>query len=162
MAHQRSLLGLTYCQVASNLNVDPSTVQRTVQLFEETGTVCSIQGYHFNTTKKLTVHEELAVINAVVDNPAMYLSDLQQHVLHSRGKSIGTSMICKFLQKQGFSHKKIAFTAQQRSDELREQYVQDVSLYDPEMLVFLDETGSDRRTYLRRYGYALKGSRATK
>ena len=36
-----------------------------------------------------------------------------------------------------------------------------MSLYDPEMLVFLDETGSDRRTYLRRYGYALKGSRAT-
>ena len=109
MAHQRSLLGLTYRQVASNLNVDPSTVQRTVQLFEETGTVCSIQGYHFNTTKKLTVHEELAVINAVVDNPAMYLSDLQQHVLHSTGKSIGTSMICKFLQKQGFSHKKTSF-----------------------------------------------------
>ena len=28
------------------------------------------------------------------------------------------------------------------------------------MLVFLDEPGSDRRNCLRRYGYALKGSRA--
>ncbi len=30
----------------------------------------------------------------------------------------------------------------------------------PEMLVFVEETGSDRRTCLRRYGYALKSRRA--
>ena len=34
------------------LNVDPSTVQATVQLFEETGEVLSIQGHHDKTTKK--------------------------------------------------------------------------------------------------------------
>ena len=159
--HQRSVLGLTYRQVANNLNVDPSTVQRTVQLFEETGTTYSIQGYHHNTTKKLSVDEEVAVIEAVVENPALYLSDLQQYVLHTMGKSISISTICKLLQKQGFSHKKLSLIAQQRNDELREQYVQDVSVYDPEMLIFLDETGCDRRTCLHQYGYALKGCRAT-
>ena len=35
------------------------------------------------------------------------------------------------------------------------------SVYDPEMLIFLDETGCDRRTCLHQYGYALKGCRAT-
>jgi len=29
----------------------------------------------------------------------------------------------------------------------------DVSMYDPEMLVFVDETGADRRNGLRRKGY---------
>ncbi len=44
------LMGLTSAEVA---NVDPTTVTRTVQLFEETGTVCSIQGYYQNTRKIL-------------------------------------------------------------------------------------------------------------
>ena len=106
MVHQRSVLGLTYCQVANNLNVDPSTVQCTVQLFEETGITYSIQCYHHNTTKKLSADEEVAIIEAVVESPALYLSDLQQYVLHTMGKSISISTICKLLQKQGFSHEK--------------------------------------------------------
>ena len=46
MVYQRCGLGLSYKQIGEQLNVDPSTVCRTVQLFEETGTVHSIQGYH--------------------------------------------------------------------------------------------------------------------
>ena len=29
--------------------------------------------------------------------------------------------------------------------------------YKPEMLVFLDETGTDRRNAIRRYGYSMRG-----
>ena len=57
MVYQRYFLELPYNQIAKNLNVDPSTVYRTVKLFDETGTVCSIQGFHENTTKKLSIHE---------------------------------------------------------------------------------------------------------
>ncbi len=103
MVYQRTHLGQSYSQIASKLNVDPSTVFRTVKLFEETGTVCSIQGFHENTTKQLNAHEELPVIEAIVDNPTMYLGDLQQHILHTTGKDISTATICTFLQSQGFS-----------------------------------------------------------
>ena len=41
----------------------------------------------------------------------------------------------------------------QQSEELRSRYVAEVSLYDPEMLVFLDETGSDKNTAMRKFGY---------
>ena len=104
MVHQRSVLGLTYRHLANNLNVDPSTVQRTVQLFEETGTTYSIQGYHHNTTKKLNVDEEVAVIEAVVENPALYLSDLQQYVLHTMGKSISISTKARVLAQKTLSY----------------------------------------------------------
>ena len=50
-----------------------------MKLFDETGTVCSIQGFHVNTTKK-----------------------------------------------------------QQRSEQLRKTYTEEMSVYDPEMLVFVD------------------------
>ena len=31
-------------------------------------------------------------------------------------------------------------------------------LYSPEMLIFVDETGCDRRDAMRRFGYSLKGT----
>ena len=42
MVYQQCVLGLSYTEVAERLNVDATTVSRTVQLFEEMGTVRSI------------------------------------------------------------------------------------------------------------------------
>ena len=65
MVYQRCILELPCTEVARNLNVDPSTVYRTVQLFEETGTVCSIQGYRESPFKKLTPHDEFAILDVI-------------------------------------------------------------------------------------------------
>ena len=59
MVYQRCLLGRSYAEIASNLNVDSATVYRTVNLFEETGTVCSIQGYRETPRKTLTPLDEI-------------------------------------------------------------------------------------------------------
>ena len=64
------------------------------------------------------------------------------------------------MQSAGFTRKKLTLRAQQRSEELREQFLETVSIYDPSMLVFIDETGCDKRTTYRRYGHALIGKRA--
>ena len=45
----------------------------------------------------------------------------------------------------------------QRDDSLRAQFVSDMSLYEQEMLIFIDETGSDKQDSLRKYGYSLRG-----
>ena len=47
--------------------------------------------------------------------------------------------------------------AKQQDSYLRAQFAYDVTQYQPEMLVFLDETGSDKRDSLRKYGYSLQG-----
>ena len=59
-----------------------------------------------------------------------------------------------------FSRKKLTLRAQQRSEELRAKFLIDVSVFEPEMLIFVDETGSDKRAALRKYGYALRGRKA--
>ena len=41
----------------------------TVKLFEEHGTVCGIQGYRESPIKKLTVHDELPVLDVILDKP---------------------------------------------------------------------------------------------
>ena len=40
---------------------------------------------------------------------------------------------------------------------MRRVAMADVSIYDPKMFVWLDETGCDRRNTLRKYGYSLRG-----
>ena len=48
-------------------------------------------------------------------------------------------------------------TATQRDEFLRKQFISDVSVYNPDMLVFIDETGADRRNLLRSHGYSIRG-----
>ena len=46
----------------------------------------------------------------------------------------------------------------QRSELARSQYLTDMSVFrgHPEMLVFVDETGADRRDCMRHFGYSLR------
>ena len=44
-----------------------------------------------------------------------------------------------------FTRQKLSIAAKQRNEEQRARYVSDVSIYEPHMLVFVDETGADRR-----------------
>ena len=48
--------------------------------------------------------------------------------------------------------------AKQRSDYLRAAYAQDMQIFNghPEMLIFIDETGKDRRNCMRRFGYSVR------
>ena len=141
----------TYEQIAANLNVDPSTVWRTVRKFEEDGTV------EARKHKALTVYDELLIIQSVLDNPSIYLHELQRRVEETTSTSVTESAICRFLHRQNFSRKKLTKIASQRSEELREKFLIDCSAYEPEMLVFVDETGCDRCSAMRRFGYSLRG-----
>ena len=45
-----------------------------------------------------------------------------------------------------------------RSDVLRGQYMADIDVFDPSMLVFVDESGFDRRNLIRQFGYGYEES----
>ena len=62
-----------------------------------------------------------------------------------------------FLNKNGFTRQRLKITASQRDDFLRMQFISEVSLYDKDMMIFVDEIGSDRRNSIRRYGYSIRG-----
>ena len=71
------------------------------------------------------------------------------------GIEVDEATVCSFLKK--FSRKKLQQVALQRSAELQSEFLSDCSVYNPEMLVFLDETGCDRCSSLRKFGYSLVG-----
>ena len=47
--------------------------------------------------------------------------------------------------------------ALQRSDTLRAEFMATISMYDPSMLVWLDESGHDRRHTIRKQAYSFRG-----
>ena len=158
--YQHAALGLTYMTVASNLNIDASTVCRTLQLFRRTGEVTKQQYDATNLSHKLTDEVQLILLEVVLEQPGIKLHELQTELKYLTGTEVATSTICQFLYKNGFSRQKMRIAASQRDADLRSRYVSELSVYKAEMFIFLDETGTDRRDVLRRHAYSLRGKPA--
>ena len=86
----------------------------------------------------------------------LYLGEIVQQIKHDIGIDIA-AMVCRLLKKHGHTRKKIHQIAKQKYATLREKFMAHISLFDGEAFVWLDETGTDRRDQLRKYGYALRG-----
>ena len=87
----------------------------------------------------------------------MYLSELCQELLETTGVAAAPPTICCLLKLYGITRKQIRQVALQRNDALRGAFMDHCSLFDPGMFVWIDETGSDAKTNIRKYGYALRG-----
>ena len=156
MVWQLEVLGYKLKRVASNLCVDMSTVHRITQQFKTTGTVDKKQ-YTARTPIKLTKPVQFTVLHLILQKPGIYLWEIQQELAWLFGLDISAPSLCNFLKKNNFSRKKMQLVASQRNQELRSVFVSDVSAYDCKSLVFIDETGCDRRDAIRKYGYGLRG-----
>jgi hypothetical protein len=78
----------------------------------------------------------------------------------STGKWVHVSTICRTIHKNSFTRKKVQVIALQRSEEARVQFMAEVSASKPDMLIWVDVTGSDRRKTIRQFGYSVRGMRA--
>lgn len=158
MVWQKEVMRLSLTDIAKNLNVSRSTVWRINNLFYCTGTITK-RSYPVDrrATKKLTEVVKMFILNTVVDRPHLYLREIKAEVLKYTGFDISAKLICGYLKEMNFSRQKMQIIAKQRDEQLRSGFRDDVSLYEPHMLVFIDETGTDRRDSIRRYGYSLRG-----
>ena len=158
MVYQRLMMGLTYQQIAKNLSVDTSTVWRAVEKFQAEGTVGT---KYCKGPQTLTEFQKFVIMQTVLDNPSAYLREICTELLVKTGTTVSESAICRFFQRNNFSRKKLHMVAKQRNEQLRLSFISDCEIYLPEMMVFVDETGSDNRDSMRKFGYALKGQRAS-
>ena len=162
MVYQNEMKGKPCREVGGNLAVDPSTVCRTVALFNGSGNVDKRKYPSNRGTAKLTEIDKIVIIESVLDKPQVFLREIQQILLTETGTGVAVSTIWRFLQTSNISRQKMVMIAKQRSEILRAEYLLDMKAFHghPEMLVFVDETGADRRNCLRRFGYSLRGKPA--
>ena len=71
---------------------------------------------------------------------------------------VSPSTISRDLKKAGWSKKKARREANQRNADLRDRYMHEISFYDANQLVFIDESGCNRRDGFRRTGWSPLGT----
>ena len=116
VVYQRLMLGLTYQEIATNLCVDLSTVWRAVEKFKSEGNVTT---KYSKGPQTLTEIHKFTIIATVLEKPAAYLREICMDVLLKTGATISESGVCRFLQRNNFSRKKLHHIARQRNEQLR-------------------------------------------
>ena len=72
---------------------------------------------------------------------------------------IHVSTICRTLKFMGCTRQVIPHVALQQSEVARAKFMAKVSVYNPSMLIWIDESGRDRRNSTRKYCYSVRGIR---
>lgn len=156
---QHLVRGLSYAEIGELLFMSERSVRRYVELYHSTGNVEGVKQKH-GPDCLLTEFEQLNVLQSLIAKPNIYLSELQEHLYDATGTWVSFSTICRTVHRLGFTRKKLTTIAAQQSDELRGKFMAEISVFDPNMIVWVDEMGSDRRNAIRSYGYSLRGMRA--
>ena len=86
---------------------------------------------------KLTDFWPVPIIESILNNPAVYLKEIQQNFRETSGTAVAESTICRYLHKCGFSQQKLAQVAKQRIAELRATFQGEMKGYSPHKLVLL-------------------------
>ena len=133
---------------------------RYIDLFNQTGNV-KPRSYHHGLPKFLGDLEQLVLLRVILNNPGIYLGEIQAYLQSKFGVTVNISTICRMLKYMGCMRQVIQQVALQRSDEQRAKFMAEVSVYDPSMLdpsmlVWIDESGCDRRNCMRKCGYSLR------
>lgn len=143
-------------EVTTALYVSHSTVERVVHLFKTTNDVTSVQEKH-GPCRKLSEPEELILLQLFLRNPGIFLREVQEQLCSVTGKWVNCSTVCRTAKRLGLTRQKIKKVAMQQSDILRAQYMAEIEAFDADMLVFIDETGCDKRNSIRQFGYGIRG-----
>ncbi len=155
--YQRLAQELSYETIAHNLSVSTSTVCRMCALFQATGDVAPLSRHQHASAKKiLDERTELHIIGMVMENPALYLAEICQQ-LEVLGICVSPPTICRLLKSYGFTRKKIRQVATQRCGLLRGAFLAHCFTFTADQFVWVDETGSDARNHIRKFGYAVRG-----
>ena len=108
------------------------------------------RSFRHGPPKLLGDMEQLVLLRLVLNNPGIYLSEIQASLISRFGVTVDVSTICRTLKFMGCTRQVIQRVALQRSDERRAKFMAEVSVFDPSMLIWIDESGCDRRNCMRK------------
>ena len=148
--------GLSFSEIAEVFVVSERTVRRYVALFQATGDIKPSDRQHGPRTL-LGEFERMFLFRMILHHPGIYLYEMKEEILRVFGVEVCVSTICRTLKLMKCTRQAMHHVAIQRSDQLRAKFMAEVSLYDPSMLLWLDESGCDRRNTIRKYGYSMRG-----
>ena len=154
---QRLGMGMTFRDIAKRLQIGVGSAHRLYRRFSEKGNFDRAERSSRRHTRKLDEFHELYIIGLLMENPGLYLDEIKLKIKEATRVTVSGSTICRVLQRNGYTRKKILQVARQRCTEFRGLFMAEVLQYPRNFFVWVDETGSDNRDQIRKFGYALRG-----
>lgn len=146
-----------FSEIAEALQIASSTAHRIYTRFRVTGDVAPRKQPLRRQHRKLDDCHELLVMGIVLNNPCIYLREVCIIIKESTGVQVSGATVCRVLRRNGFTRKKVQHVAKQRCIEYRAQFRARSMLYRRESFVWIDESGSDARKSMRKFGYSFRG-----
>lgn len=99
-----------------------------------------------------------ALCDKLTEQPDMYRCEMVDFLQEKFDRKVSERSIGRALHSCGWNRKVIRRIAQQRDPDLRDYYLHRMAQYESYHLVFVDESGCDKRAGYRRWGWSLKGT----
>ena len=100
---QRHALECTHNTIATNLNVDVSTVRKILYTFSATGTV-SKKAYPAEWAfRRISEPLQFFILHLILKKPDIYLHEITSKAKCTLGLDLTEGAVCKFLSKIGFT-----------------------------------------------------------
>ena len=147
---------LSFRRISANLSISTGTVYNVLKRFEDTGGVAA-RGQKERPDIRRLNSTELFIVGLVLESPALQLQEVCKAVQELSGAAVSPSTVCRLLKRHGFTRKKMRYVALQRSSQFRADFMTEILQYRRDQLVWVDETGCDRKDGMRKYGYAIRG-----
>jgi len=142
--------------IADKMCISERTVCRYLAKFNTTGEVKFTLQNH-GPSKLLGEYEQLVLLEIIASYKGIYLAEIQSKLEDMYNVHCSIATICRTLKFMGCSRQVIQKIDLHRSDDCRAEFMAKVSMYEPEMLVWIDESGCDKRNSFRKYAYSMKG-----
>ena len=99
-----------------------------------------------------------ALCDHLLDKPDLYLHEMELFFLDEFEVSVPKSTISDALHRKGWSKKTARQKAKERNPDLRDDYCHLISEFSSYHLVYVDESGCDKRIGIRRTGWSPLGT----
>ena len=146
---------LTTSDISKILSISERTIRRYINMFEITGDIEPTLQRH-GPPRILGDHERLILLRLITENTRIYLHEIQ-FKLQSHGITVSLATICRTLKLMECSRQVVQVVALQSSDSCRARFMAEVACYDLSMLIWIDETGCDKRRCMRKRAYSMRG-----
>ncbi|CZS75078.1 unnamed protein product [Fusarium graminearum] len=148
--------GETTKQIAQAIPCDPRTVRKAkarYRLFESTKAPPNRVGRY----KKVTPYKRDALLDRLAGHPTTDRSEMVTFLRDEFEDEVSLSTISRLLKDARWTRKNCHRVARQRNPELRDLYLYKLSKYKSYQMIFIDESGADRRVGYRNKGWAPSG-----
>lgn len=99
-----------------------------------------------------------ALCDYLLEKPGLYIYEMQVFLLDEFEVYIPKSTVSDALHHKGWSNKTARQKAKERNADLRDEYFHDISEFCSYHLIYVDESGCDKRVGFRRTGWSPLGT----